>query len=373
MNKHVSYLLNEFFIKIFGTPVYHPRFWLDERDKLPYTQNLSRLHRWKTLLKGFNSDKLFVYRFDKNDRKLFVNDIRRRILCERISKKYYYLVHDKVVFHKYFFGVVELTPRVGLLNNGGMILIAPPSSSGMSRANGGDASVSVRSLVRDVINDECYFLKPLDGGSGKGILKVESRFGKLLVNGIVSDEDRLCKQLASLNGYLVERRLPQSGFSNRIYPDALNTLRIMTMIDPQSGNPFIPVALHRFGTTKSGHADNWSRGGLSVWIDIASGTLGKGVQYPFDGKLKFLSEHPDTKIEFEGYQIQNWKEVVSEVLKAASFVPFLPYVGWDVVLTGDQVLFQEANYNPDLNLIQVHRPLLSDTAVRRFYEHHGVV
>ena len=36
-------------------------------------------------------------------------------------------------------------------------------------------------------------------------------------------------------------------------------------------------------------------------------------------------------------------------------------------------MFQEANYNPDLNLIQAHQTLFCDAAVRRLYEYHGVV
>ena len=49
------------------------------------------------------------------------------------------------------------------------------------------------------------------------------------------------------------------------------------MIDPDDGRAFPAAAVHRFGTRRSRSVDNWSRGGLSCWIDIRTGTLGPGV------------------------------------------------------------------------------------------------
>ena len=63
------------------------------------------------------------------------------------------------------------------------------------------------------------------------------------------------------------------------------------------------------------------------------------------------------------------------VLEVANARPFVPYVGWDVVVTGDDGEFSiiEGNSYPGLKSIQVHGPLLTDDRVERFYENCGVL
>lgn len=55
-------------------------------------------------------------------------------------------------------------------------------------------------------------------------------------------------------------------------------------------------------------------------------------------------------------------------------LPFLNYVGWDVVVTDDGFKVIEGNNNTDIE-IQMHRRLglLTQPRVQRFYEHHKVI
>jgi D-alanine-D-alanine ligase-like ATP-grasp enzyme len=56
---------------------------------------------------------------------------------------------------------------------------------------------------------------------------------------------------------------------------------------------------------------------------------------------------------------------------AAAF-PHLPRIGWDVVVTDDGgFVILEINAHAGVETLQVHRPLLRDPRIRRFYEHHG--
>jgi D-alanine-D-alanine ligase-like ATP-grasp enzyme len=56
---------------------------------------------------------------------------------------------------------------------------------------------------------------------------------------------------------------------------------------------------------------------------------------------------------------------------AAAF-PHLPRLGWDLIVTGEgEFTVLEVNAHAGNLTVQIHRPLLREPRVRRFYEHHG--
>jgi hypothetical protein len=61
------------------------------------------------------------------------------------------------------------------------------------------------------------------------------------------------------------------------------------------------------------------------------------------------------------------------LLDVVNRLPFLCYVGWDVAMTAKGPVFIEGNRRPMPRLFQVHRPLLLDPRIKRFYEKRGVV
>lgn len=363
IKKALIIIWNEIWLFVFKSPVYHPRFWEDERMNREFTKNIGIVQRYATLLSGFNSDKYLLYDFSRNDKKQYLNDIRRRILSERISKRHYYLVHNKIVFNKYFEGKCNLIPKLAMIRKG---RVQPLQSVSLNSAS---------SLIEMLDKKETLFLKPFDGGSGRGIYMVEGSDDKggYLINKEKADLNEVEKLIASLNGYVVEKKFDQIGFSHKFYPTTLNTLRIYTMIDTETDEAFVAVALHRIGTNRSKTVDNWSKGGLSVWINPESGLMSKGIQYPFDGEVIKHSSHPDTNVQLEGEVVPGWDLVRETILGCANYVYFLPLLGWDVVLSDGKVYILEANYNPDVNLIQVHKPLLADERIARFYKHHKVI
>ena len=108
-------------------------------------------------------------------------------------------------------------------------------------------------------------------------------------------------------------------------------------------------------------------------IELGTGTLGKAVSYPAEGRLVWHEKHPDTNEDIAGIRIPCWQEVMESVLNVARAFPFIRYAGWDVVVQNDGCTVIEANANSDVNLLQVHRPLLKDPRVRAFYKHHKVI
>lgn len=54
-------------------------------------------------------------------------------------------------------------------------------------------------------------------------------------------------------------------------------------------------------------------------------------------------------------------------------LPFLPYVGWDIIVTDDGYRVLEGKAFSDVNVLQIHTPLLRDPRVHSFYKAHGIV
>jgi hypothetical protein len=146
------------------------------------------------------------------------------------------------------------------------------------------------------------------------------------------------------------------------------------MVDPETGKPFVAAAAHRIGNEMSFPVDNCAMGGFTAAIDVETGIMGKAIRTKVKSRnLEWFSNHPDSGTQIEGFQIPNWANIRDKVLDIASNISFVPYIGWDIVLTPDGFTIIEGNDGPDLKLHQVHKPLLSDARIKRFYAYHGVI
>lgn len=207
---------------------------------------------------------------------------------------------------------------------------------------------------------------------GKQVLLCESEDGAINVNGSRCTLNDTITAIEELEPAYASEYIEQHGYANEIFPKSTNTIRIVTMVDPDTQKPFIPIAVHRIGTSGTGSVDNWSAGGLSAEVDVENGELSEAAQLD-NGLLRWHDTHPDTNNTISGKVIPRWDEVTETILKIILNRPHLQYVGFDVVVTDDSLKIVEANGNMDVDVLQVHRPLLSDDRVRRFYRHHGVI
>lgn len=216
-------------------------------------------------------------------------------------------------------------------------------------------------------------LKPSSGSHGRGVRRLETH--PLRLNGERVSESELQALVATLDNYLITETVQQAAYAQSIFPQTTNTVRVVTLIDPDTEQPFIARAVHRFGAKDTVPTDNWSGGGLCALVEIKTGRLGRAVKHiaRTGGKLAWQSHHPDTGAAIEGVRIPHWAQVCEALLGAVRELPFLLYVGWDVAVTDNGFCIIEGNGNPDIDLLQVHGGLLSDPRVRRFYEHHRVI
>lgn len=208
-------------------------------------------------------------------------------------------------------------------------------------------------------------IKPRTGGGGKGVAVLSPDDGL----------ERLGELLDGADDRLVSEFVEQATYADAIFPAATNTVRVLTMIDPRTGSPFVARAVHRFGSSESAPIDNWTSGGLSARLDRETGRLVECAYRTDDGGLERVERHPETGERIAGTRIPNWRRIVDELLTVAGSYPELPYVGWDVVVTDEHPYFKilEGNRYSDVDILQTYGPLLDDPRIRRFYAHHGIV
>src|SRR5690606_35791520 len=136
---------------------------------------------------------------------------------------------------------------------------------------------SAEDLVNWVIERSTgVFIKPLDSSEGRGVMSLEARNGELLVDKRTSDETSAVRLVSNQDGSLVSELITQGPFGRSVFADAVNTMRVVTMIDPLDSRPFVATAIHRFGTKASAPTDNVSRRGIRSTIDIQTGVLSAG-------------------------------------------------------------------------------------------------
>jgi hypothetical protein len=295
----------------------------------------------------------------------------QRDLTQWINGRWGDALENKLLFHHLLDGFPERRSTVyGHLTNGRFT----PVDAGESATTMTDTDAAAERIIDRLKTDGRLVLKPTYGTIGKRIHICSYTDGTYRVNGEEQTEAEFRALLSDLDDHLVCGFVEQASYTADLYADSPNTLRILTMLDPDTGEPFIPAAAHRIGTDRSAPLDNWSRGGLSANVDLATGELGPGIQYPYDGSLERHASHPDTGAQIAGTTVPGWSEIREGILDIAAACSQIPYVGWDLIVTdAGEFRVIEGNNCSGVRVFQVHRPLLDDPRVRRFYDHYDAL
>ncbi|WP_254863551.1 sugar-transfer associated ATP-grasp domain-containing protein [Halovivax gelatinilyticus] len=218
-------------------------------------------------------------------------------------------------------------------------------------------------------------VRPQEGSGGEDVHIVSDEPDGFAIDGSAVTRHGVKQLSAEAEGCLVTEYIEQGPFARSLYPDSPNTLRFLTMVDPETTTPYIAAAVQRIGTDASVPVDNWSKGGIAANVDIESGTLSHAVSYPEGSHRGEHEVHPETGAQIAQRTVPDWDAILDEILAMADYLaPLTPYVGWDVLLTGEgSFKVIEGNDWPDVDVIQPHVPLLADERNRRFFEHHGVI
>lgn len=290
---------------------------------------------------GFLSQRAELYPFDRFERRWFLTDWEIETRLGGVNDAQVApLLDDKLLFHL----LVASEPAAAAPEPVGLV------ANGRFHPIGRHASLEAAFEAHERIvckpshgagGVEVSVLRPADAPPGRGLFLLE--------------------------GFVV-----QHPYAAAIFPDSLNTIRVVTLADEDG--TFVAGAAHRFGCVASAPVDNFKRGGVSALVDLATGELSAGRSNPGHHSGHAHPAHPDTGARIEGVVVPMWGEVMELALRLARMVPGLHHVGWDICVAADGPRVIEGNArlaNP--NLIQAHRPILLDPRVRRFMRRHGVL
>lgn len=210
---------------------------------------------------------------------------------------------------------------------------------------------------------EVFMAKPIDGGCGKGIEKITTSS--------YSSLEELYQYLSKEgNNFELEELIKQHPAVSKIYPDAINTVRVVTIVTTKDGKSVLTVpkeerrkielATHiictyfRIGNGKK-CVDNFNSGGMATPVDEKTGIVS---QLAIDKQKNVYEKHPQTGEIIKGFQFPFWEEALELCKKAAKEIPEMGYVGWDVAFTPNGPLFVEGNEFPghDIYQLPVHTP-----------------
>lgn len=193
------------------------------------------------------------------------------------------------------------------------------------------------------------FCKAIDAEDGKGIYAVTNENGEFLVNDQKTKYEDF-SELLSGSKWTIEKKIIQHPTFAAFYPKSVNTLRIYTVRDMQTQKIVFLPSIFRVGANNN-NVDNWARGGLIIRL-FEDGKLGKyGFYRPKYGTK--VTEHPDSHIIFENFELPYVKEAFQMVQELHSFLYGVHSIGWDVAITANGPIIIEANDNWEISATQI--------------------
>ena len=344
------------------------------KTRLPLTRKLAM---WR---QGFFAESGSIYNLAHNSRRDYLTDFQHFVGCSRINAWAGFYAH-KLILRSYLLAMGFRQAATVALILDHRIRLNPYAES--ARSASPDELLDV---LRTGGRDRQFIVKPEDGWCGEDIFLLLAHEGALFRRrgGVVEPFDldtflterEQPKKGSAPSATLIEERIEQGEFWERLFPDSANTIRILTLWPPDEPRPFLARAVQRIGTVDTVPTDNWSGGGISAPIDPVTGRLGTGRMHPLKGHRgdQAFARHPDSGTQIAGSIIPNWSHIADTVLRAAGSLPFNRMGGWDVLVDrGNTPIILEANGNSDVNLLQVHRGLLAEPRIRDFYQAYGVL
>lgn len=192
-----------------------------------------------------------------------------------------------------------------------------------------------------VKNKTRFICKPMGGAQGVGI--------QVFHNNIPTFEE-LSEHL--VGKYIIEEYITQHEKLDAYFADALNCIRIITVLKNGKVTPVVANITYSIGHQIA----NASFGGVTAEIDVQTGEV------TTDGGVyghQLFEKHPCTGMTFKGFMIPYWDEVLAMIDNMGKRVPQVGYIGWDIAISKDGPVVIEGNTSPGYTYFQIPQLLES--------------
>lgn len=258
---------------------------------------------------GYNDYLEFeFYLLNGKERKTYLtNGINNKIVRKYNNKLYWHVLDDKIEFNSRFKKYVK---REFL-----------------------DLRKATEKEFENFTNKHKVFIaKPIDDFGGKNVEKIEINLS--------SDIDKIYNDLKRNEQFLVEEFIKQHKEMDRLYSNSVNTLRLFTFFDGKTVHYLQGVL--KFGN--GGTVDNFSSGGMYTFLDENGVVLCPAI----DKNDNRYDVHPISGEKIVGFKVPMYKKAILEVKEAATLIPEVKYIGWDVAISNSGPIIIEGNSYPGI-------------------------
>jgi len=213
--------------------------------------------------------------------------------------------------------------------------------------------------------DGKLIFKPRSGKGGNNIICTEFSCGT--VRTIRNGEYSSIVGINADNDMIVQNFIKQHENMSKI-SSSTNTIRVVTL-KKRNGDILIVGTYARFGVGIS-RVDNLSQGGICVSVDIKSGGL---ASIGFNRLSQVFTKHPTSGLQFEGYKVPLWDEVIALAKNVQKSFDFYPLLGMDIAVSEEGPLVIEINSSYDnVDLEQARGPILKNPEVYQAFEEYDL-
>jgi len=267
---------------------------------------------------GCTYTEYFIYRFyelskDEQEQVFLVEDSKKLIYKYDVDREFAYILTDKGKTNEYF---AEYLNRPWCINT----------------------KVTLEEFKKTFEDVERIMYKPIAGNRGKGIQAF-----------YISAEniETVYTELKELSEGVVEAFVIQHPELRRLFPESVNTIRIVSISTSQKAD--IAYAALRIGNGKA-VVDNFHSGGMTAAIALETGKI---VTDAADMNGNVFAEHPVTGMKFKGFEVPYFNEAVELVKDAIGKNKIKGYLGWDIAISETGPVLIEVNVSPGVVLLSM--------------------
>lgn len=186
---------------------------------------------------------------------------------------------------------------------------------------------------------ERIVIKPISGTHGSGFLSLspagkdfylgEKRYSKNDIWSHITKNEKDYKR-----GFLIENKVENSDAIRSIYPESLNTYRIVTV--KTTGDRWCNMCNYLRIGRDGNNFDNSQ-------IQVIAGADGCSTIAYDHIQNKRITHHPNTQRPLVGIRLDGCQQAVELALKASKMLYFMGALGWDIAITKDGPLIIEVN------------------------------